>query len=130
MTNAVTKGMESNPAASGHLCVRGFNRSKLRSARRLNAMAADRALTIATRIHTSWYGVITPSPATRALIKAKGSAKIECSILIIRSVRRSLPAKPVMRSILTPTTTDLVWKSELIEHTSDNEIDQFTNLQR
>jgi hypothetical protein len=65
--------------------------SSSESAQRLKAIAAERAPTIATRIQTSFIGIIcrqpgSPSAASSTAVSAKGSAKIECSHLIISSV--------------------------------------------
>jgi hypothetical protein len=56
---------------------------------RLNAIAQDRAATIAIRIQSNWCGEGNPWDATNVLIKANGNAKTECSTLIIRRVSLS-----------------------------------------
>jgi hypothetical protein len=60
------------------------------SAHRLKAIAADRAATMATIIHANWRSEGNPPAASMAPHKANGSAKIECSHLIISKVRRRL----------------------------------------
>ena len=60
------------------------------SASRLNAMAAERAATMATMIHSSCCAPGNPFAASMAPHKAKGSAKTECSHLIISRVTRKL----------------------------------------
>ena len=60
------------------------------SAHRLNAIAADRAAIMATTIHRSWREEGNPPAASIAPQRAKGSAKIECSHLIISRVTRKL----------------------------------------
>ena len=49
-TNTVTNAGVTNPAGNARIAVRGFPASMLRSAKRLNPMAALRAPTIATTI--------------------------------------------------------------------------------
>jgi len=68
--------------------VRGLAASIAASAQRLKAMAAERAPTIATMIQSSWWTEGKPPAASIAPQSAKGSAKIECSHLIISSVTR------------------------------------------
>ena len=51
-----TKPTDNRPAGNAREAVRGFRASKLRSAMRLNAIAADRAPTIATTIHKNLPG--------------------------------------------------------------------------
>jgi len=62
----------------------------------LKAMAQERAATIATRIHAIVRRVGAPFAARMVAVNAKGSAKIECSHLIISSVVRVLPQIPGM----------------------------------
>jgi hypothetical protein len=56
-------------------------------------MAEERAPTIATRIHPSVRHAGRPSAANSTAVRANGSAKIECSHLIISSVARVLAHK-------------------------------------
>ena len=77
--------------------VRGFSASMRQSAIRLNAMAALRAPTMASRIHNSLDLFGTPPEARMALNKANGKAKTVCSNLIISRVVLKL-AKTVMRN--------------------------------
>jgi hypothetical protein len=70
------------PAGKALPLVRGFNRSILASAIRLNAIAQFLALNIAIRIHTNLPKSGIPSAAIKALITAKGRANTVCSILI------------------------------------------------
>jgi hypothetical protein len=60
------------------------------SASRLNAMAAERAATIAITIQPSCHAVGQPPAASIAPHSANGSAKTECSHLIISNVLRRL----------------------------------------
>ena len=50
--NAMTDATESSPAGRCRLAVRGFSASMKRSAKRLNAIAAERAPTMQTKIPT------------------------------------------------------------------------------
>ncbi len=83
--------------------VRGLRASMRASTRRLKAMAADRAHTIATTIHKSiprkrhhaeaaGWPAAARSPmsrqASRAPVRAKGRANTECSNRIMSSVNR------------------------------------------
>ncbi len=75
--------------------VRGLAASSSASAQRLKAIAAERAATIATRIqatfvHNAGHPPGRPWAASNTAVSAKGSAKIECSHLIISSVVRVL----------------------------------------
>ena len=76
--------------------VRGLAASSSASAQRLKAMAQERAVTMATRIQTRVRQAGSPLAASSAAVSAKGSAKIECSHLIISSVVRVLNHKPGM----------------------------------
>ena len=74
--------------------VRGFRASIRESSIRLNAIAADRAPTIAKTIQGSFASTtvalkFSSRTARKAPVRAKGSAKMECSNLIISSVRRN-----------------------------------------
>src|SRR5439155_22069853 len=89
-TNVVTNAGVRVPAGRARVCVRGFTASIVASARRLKAIAAERAETIATIIHPSWWMDGRPLAASMAPHSAKGSAKTECSHLIISSVTRRL----------------------------------------
>ena len=77
--------------------VRGFSASIDASASRLNAIAAERAATMATIIQASERPLGTPLAASIAPHSAKGSAKIECSHLIISSVTRRLRTTDMQR---------------------------------
>src|SRR5260370_12293022 len=93
ITKPQAKPAESNPAGIWRSFVRGLRASISASIRRLNAMAAERAPTIATTIQASFRhrrSLARPPSrtASRAPVKAKGSAEIECSNLIISSVKR------------------------------------------
>ena len=84
---------ESSPAGSARILVRGLRASMSASITRLNAMAADRAPTIATTIHSSLRQILGDAKplsrnASSAPVRAKGRAKTECSNLIISSVSR------------------------------------------
>src|SRR5215510_15047407 len=85
-TNSVTNLSERIPAGIARVAVRGLAASICASARRLNAMAADRADTIHNTIQPSWAGRCRPPAASMAPQRAKGSAKTECSHLIISRV--------------------------------------------
>src|ERR1041384_1287318 len=85
---AQTNFLESRPAGSARMRVRGLAASNVSSARRVKAIAVERAPTIATVIQSSCHAVGTPCAASTAPKKAKGSAKSVCSILIISSVVR------------------------------------------
>ena len=78
--------LASAPAGNARIAVRGLAASSLASTRRLNAIAADRAVTIHTTIHPSTRKAGHPSAASTAPVSANGSANIECSHLIISSV--------------------------------------------
>src|SRR5579872_1991261 len=75
--------------------VRGLAASICASARRLKAMAAERADIMHTRIHPSFAAVGMPPAASMAAHSANGSANTECSHLIISSVT------PMLRNIRT-----------------------------
>ena len=90
MTNAVTNPGVSWPVGSARVWVRGFAASMEASARRLNAMAAERAATMATMIQANCRSVGQPFAASMAPQSAKGSTKTECSHLIISRVVRRL----------------------------------------
>src|ERR1700761_1265551 len=81
-----TNERESKPAGNARDAVRGFAASRSASAQRLKAMAADRAVTMQTTIHRSFDQEGHPEAASTAPARAKGSAKIECSHLIISRV--------------------------------------------
>src|ERR1035437_6262001 len=81
------------------LLVRGLAASSSASAQRLKAMAAERAATMATRIHPTLIHKAgrppgNPLAASSTAVRANGSAKIECSHLIISSVVRVLDNIP------------------------------------
>src|ERR1044072_6424008 len=88
MVKAQTKPTDNSPEGNALEAVRGLRASKLRSAMRLNAIAAERAPTIATTIHRICHGDGRPLAASTAPRNANGNAKSVCSILIISSVRR------------------------------------------
>src|SRR3954464_3531743 len=74
------------PAGMARVLVRGFAASNETSARRLNAIAAERAEIMATTIQSTWWIDGIPFAASMAPQNAKGRAKMECSHLIISSV--------------------------------------------
>ena len=63
-------------------------------------MAADRAATMATTIHTTVRQPGSPPAASSIAVSANGRAKIECSHLIISSVVRILLRIPAMGDFL------------------------------
>src|ERR1051326_81200 len=77
---------ESAPVGMARMAVRGLAASIRASATRLNAMAAERAETMHKTIHPSLAAVGIPPAASIAAQSANGSAKMECSHLIISSV--------------------------------------------
>src|ERR1039458_3639023 len=92
-TNAHPKPLESSPAGRWRVRGRGLRTSMRASTRRLKAMAALRAPTIAATIQSTFGAspetVKPPSrKASSAPVRAKGRAKTECSNLIMSSVRR------------------------------------------
>ncbi len=68
--------------------VRGLAASRSASAQRLKAMAAERAETMQTTIQRSLASGGQPWAASMAPVSAKGSAKMECSHLIMSRVTR------------------------------------------
>jgi len=90
MTKLATKAGVRCPAGRARVRVRGLAASMEASASRLKAIAAERAATIATTIQSNWCAVGKPPAASMAPQRAKGSAKMECSHLIISSVTRRL----------------------------------------
>src|SRR5580692_12926458 len=89
-TNAITKPGVSVPVGRARVWVRGLAASMEASARRLNAIAADRADTMAMMIQTSTCAFGIPFAASIAPHRANGSTKMECSHLIISRVTRRL----------------------------------------
>src|SRR3954464_8447997 len=85
-TKTATKVFERAPAGIARDEVRGFSASNFASTKRLNAIAAERAPTIATTIQKICRPEGRPLAASMAPHSAKGSAKIECSHLIISNV--------------------------------------------
>jgi hypothetical protein len=85
-TKVVTNVGERCPAGSARARVRGFAASIVASASRLNAIAAERAASIAITIQRSACLVGSPDAASIAPHSANGRAKMECSHLIISSV--------------------------------------------
>ena len=59
-------------------------------------MAADRAATMATTIHATVRHAGSPFAASSIAVSANGSAKIECSHLIISSVVRIFLRMPAI----------------------------------
>ncbi len=59
-------------------------------------MAADRAATMATTIHPTVRHCGSPPAASSIAVRANGSAKIECSHLIISSVVPTLFRIPIL----------------------------------
>src|SRR4051812_43992726 len=96
-TNKTTNVFESEPAGSARILVRGFAASICRSATRLNAIAADRAETMHTTIQITCHFVGHPPAASIAPLSANGSAKMECSHLIISNVVWMLRTKGTER---------------------------------
>src|SRR4029077_6095780 len=120
----------SAPVASARIFVRGFSLSYRRSAMRLMVIAAERAETIATMIHKICRHVgqlcDVKRAASNAPVSAKGSAKTECSNLIISSTVRMRPA--IVTSSLGflgfgvragPPIHLLLWQADLSQHTAD-----------
>ncbi len=68
------------------MAVRGLAASMRASAMRLKAMAAERAETMHKTIQPSLAAAGMPPAASMAAQRANGSAKMECSHLIISSV--------------------------------------------
>src|ERR1700676_4572401 len=113
---------ESAPDAKARCFVRGFSRSYRRSTMRFMVMAAERAATMATTIQTNWRSVGQPfggwcvaRAASSAPVSAKGSAKTECSNLIISSTVANLLAccEPVV-AIGPPSTRSSVRKIDKV----------------
>src|SRR5215471_17286961 len=85
-TKPPTKPLVSVPAGIARIAVLGFAASSFASTNRLNAMAAERAATMQTTIQHNTLSEGQAPAASTAPVKAKGSAKMECSHLIISSV--------------------------------------------
>ena len=88
IVNTQTNPTDNKPAGNALEAVRGFFASKVLSAIRLNAIAADRAPTMATTIQRICHAVGSPLAASTAPRNANGNANSVCSILIISRVRR------------------------------------------
>src|SRR2546421_12269623 len=86
VTKTATNFCESSPAGMARMAVRGLAASICASARRLKAMAAERADTMHRTIQPSCANEGTPPAASMAAHRANGRAKTECSHLIISSV--------------------------------------------
>src|ERR1700756_2415820 len=86
ITKIMANFCESAPAGMARMAVRGFAASIRASATRLKAMAAERAETMHRTIQPSLAAVGIPPAASMAAQSANGSAKMECSHLIISSV--------------------------------------------
>ena len=86
--NPSTNFRVSSPAGIARILVRGLAASSSASAQRLNAIAHERAATIATTIQPSVRQRGSPPAASSTAVSANGRAKIECSHLIISSVVR------------------------------------------
>src|ERR1700674_2419806 len=99
---------------------------------RFMIMAAERAATMAMTIHKIWRNVGQPEgvlcatrAASNAPVSAKGSAKTECSNLIISSTVRNLPAMAALRlrflrcGLACPAEHLLLRKINLREHAAD-----------
>src|SRR5215467_9672711 len=82
-TNNNTNFCDKIPSGMARVEVRGLAASISASARRLKAIDADLAEIIHTRIHPSCVAVGNPPAASMAPHNANGSAKTECSHLII-----------------------------------------------
>src|SRR5215470_16167181 len=89
-TKVVTKAGLSVPDGRARVWVRGLAASMAASATRLKAIAAERAEIMAITIHASWRSDGKPPAANIAPHNANGSAKTECSHLIISKVTRRL----------------------------------------
>src|SRR5580704_17084527 len=89
-TNVITKPGVSVPVGRARVWVRGLAASMEASAKRLNAIAADRADTMAITIQTSTCAFGIPFAASMAPQRANGSTKMEFSHLIIWRVTRRL----------------------------------------
>src|SRR5579862_3395704 len=89
-TNVATKAGVRAPVGKARVRVRGLAASMEASASRLNAIAADRADTIAMMIQVSAWAEGRPFAASIAPQRANGSTKTECSHLIISRVTRRL----------------------------------------
>src|SRR5436853_1734709 len=99
-TNSVTKRGVRLPAGSARVRVRGLAASIAASARRLKAMAAERAEIMATTIQSSCAADGNPRAASVAPVSANGSANTECSHLIISNVAprlRKMAIIPIVR---------------------------------
>ena len=83
--------VEMTPVTRGRFWVRGLSLSKGRSTRRLNAIAKDRAATMAMVRKTRLHAGGIPRAARNAPAQAYGRANMECSILIIRQISENLP---------------------------------------
>lgn len=92
-TKPPTNLCDKMPAGRARVAVRGFAASICESARRLNAIAADRAEIMHSTIQPSCAAVGIPPAASIAPQSANGSAKMECSHLIISSVARTSAKK-------------------------------------
>src|SRR5437016_5069237 len=86
VTKTATNFCESSPAGMARVAVRGLAASICASARRLKAMAAERADTMHKAIQPSCATEGIPPAASMAAHRANGRAKTECSHLIISSV--------------------------------------------
>src|SRR5579864_4199255 len=89
-TNVITKPGVRVPAGRARIWVRGLAASMEASARRLKAIAAERAATMATTIQASVRVFGRPFAASMAPQRANGSTNTECSHLIISRVTRRL----------------------------------------
>ena len=85
-TKVLTNAGVNCPTGSARVAVRGLSASIEASASRLKAIAAERAETMATIIHAKARQAGIPPAASIAPQSANGSAKIECSHLIISRV--------------------------------------------
>ena len=74
MVKATTSRRPSRPFGNSRSAVRGLRASMPASMRRLSAMAALRAPTMASVIQTSWLAVGQPPAARKAPAYANGSA--------------------------------------------------------
>src|ERR1039457_2407524 len=95
------KRLESRPAGRWRFEVRRLRASIGASSRRLKAMAAERAETMATTIQRKRQpkpGIENPASrhASSAPVRANGRAKMECSNLIMSRVRRRRVQKRLM----------------------------------
>jgi len=106
-TNHATNDLLSLPAGSARIFVRGLVASMVASAKRLKAMAAERAATSATMIQMEVRRLGMPRAAKTAPVRPKGSVRTECSHLIISRVVPMLRRKDTVDCNLESDPADL-----------------------